>query len=246
MTFTKNQRLTEISFRHNQDVELVLCAEEGVFVPTHTSSLLIQAVCASTLGQHTILDLGCGTGVVGLSLYRHGLVRPPIYASDLSLASVRCCKINCTRYNCRADVRNGSLFEPWYGELFDIIVDDVSGIAQEIAAVSPWFKGVPCETGADGLELVTSILRMAPWYLNKGGRFFFPVLSLSNVDVLLRRASESFTTVEQILRQEWPLPKELKEHLPLLRKLADEGRIQLQGRFGMVTCFTEIYCAHNS
>ena len=236
---------TEFIFRHSRDTELVLRTEGGVFVPTHTSSLLIEAVCASTIGQHTILDLGCGTGVVGLSLYRHGRVRAPIHASDVSPASVHCCKINCKRYNCEADVRNGSLFDPWFGELFDIIVDDVSGIAQEIAAVSPWFQGVPCETGADGLALVTSILQMAPRYLNKGGRFFFPVLSLSNVDLLLRRASESFATVKQILRQEWPLPPELKEHLPLLRKLADEGRIQLQQRFGMVTCFTEVYCAYN-
>lgn len=237
---------TEISYRHNQDSELVLLAEEGVFVPTHTTSLLIQAVSTTTAGQHTILDLGCGTGVVGLSLYLRGLVRPPIHASDLSLASVRCCKHNFARYNCEADVRSGSLFDPWAGELFDIIVDDVSGIAQEVAAVSPWFHGVPCESGADGLALVSTILKNAPQYLNKGGRFFFPVLSLSNVDRLLRFASESFATVKQILRQEWPLPPDLLEHLPLLRKLASDGKIQLNERFGMATCFTEVYCAYNS
>ena len=171
---------------------------------------------------------------------------PPIYASDLSLASVRCCQINYARYSCEADVRKGSLFDPWAGEQFDIIVDDVSGIAEEIAVISAWFQGVPCDTGADGLALVSSILQIAPRFLNEGGRFFFPVLSLSDVDLLLSRASESFTTVKQLLRQEWPLPPELKEHLPLLRKLADEGRIQLQERFGMVTCFTEIYCAYNA
>lgn len=242
----QKQFLTEISFRHNNDTELVLVAEDGVFVPNQTTSLLIQAVSTETSGQHSVLDLGCGTGVVGLSLHRHGLVRPPIHASDLSLASVRCCQLNCARYKCEADVRDGSLFDPWVGEQFDIIVDDVSGIAQEIAVVSPWFQGIPCETGADGLALVSSILQLAPRHLNEGGRFFFPVLSLSDVNLLLKRASESFTTVKQILRQEWPLPPELKEHLPLLRKLADEGRIQLQERFGMVTCFTEIYCAYNS
>lgn len=242
----QNQLYTEVSFRHSDDMKLVLMAEAGVFLPTQTTSLLIQAVSKATTGQHSILDLGCGTGVVGLSLHQQGLVRPPIYASDLSLASVRCCQINYARYSCEADVRNGSLFEPWAGEQFDIIVDDVSGIAEEIAVLSPWFQGVPCDTGADGLALVSSILQIAPRFLNEGGRFYFPVLSLSDVDLLLSRASESFTTVKQLLRQEWPLPPELKEHLPLLRKLADDGRIQLQERFGMVTCFTEIYCAYNA
>ncbi len=237
---------SEITYRHNQDSELVLIAEEGVFVPTHTTNLLIQAVSTSIVGQHTLLDLGCGTGVVGLSLYLRGLVRPPIHASDLSLSSVRCCKHNFARYNCEADVRGGSLFDPWAGELFDVIVDDVSGIAQEVAAVSPWFHGVPCESGADGLALVSTILQNAPQYLNKGGRCFFPVLSLSNVDRLLSYASECFTTVKPILRQEWPLPPSLEEHLPLLRNLAYEGKIQLEERFGMAICFTEVYCAYNS
>ena len=237
---------TEINFRLSQDTKLALVTDKGVFLPTQTTSLLIQAVATSISGQHTVLDLGCGTGVVGLSLYLQGLVRPPIFASDLSISSVRCCQSNCARYACEADVRIGSLFEPWVEEQFDIIVNDVSGISQEIAVVSPWFQGVPCDTGSNGLALVDSILSSAPHHLNKGGRFFFPVLSLSDVDLLLKQAADSFTTVQKISRQEWPLPLELMEHLPLLRKLAKEGSIQLQERFGMVTCYTEIYCAFNS
>ena len=242
----QKDNFTEINFRLSQDTKLALVTDKGVFLPTQTTSLLIQAVATSISGKHTVLDLGCGTGVVGLSLYLRGLVRPPIFASDLSISSVRCCQSNCARHACEADVRIGSLFEPWVEEQFDIIVNDVSGISQEIAVVSPWFQGVPCDTGSNGLALVASIMSSAPHHLNKGGRFFFPVLSLSDVDLLLKQAADSFTTVEKISRQEWPLPFELMEHLPLLRKLANEGSIQLQERFGMVTCYTEIYCAFNS
>jgi len=68
---------------------------------------------------------------------------------------------------------------------------------------------------------------------------------LSNVDVLLDVAKENFITVEQISRQEWPLPDELKQHLPLLERLNDEGIIKLEKRFGMFLWYTEIYCASN-
>lgn len=74
---------TEINFRLSQDTKLALVTDKGVFLPTQTTSLLIQAVATSISGQHTVLDLGCGTGVVGLSLYLQGLVRPPIFAMNL-------------------------------------------------------------------------------------------------------------------------------------------------------------------
>ena len=167
----------------------------------------------------------------------------PIYASDLSKPAVICSRHNFERYKCLADVREGTLFEPWLGKKFDVIVDDISGIARSVAEVSPWFQGVPCESGEDGGDLVVDIIRNASEHLEKDGHFFFPVLSLSNVDRILQVANECFDTVERVGRQDWPLPVELKEHVPLLRKLQENGSIKLEERFGMVLCYTEVYCA---
>jgi hypothetical protein len=66
---------------------------------------------------------------------------------------------------------------------------------------------------------------------------------LSNVDSLLKVAKENFNTVELIERQEWPLPKELKNHMPLLQELNAKKAIKLEERFGMVLCYTEVYLA---
>ena len=230
---------TEIKFSLGPDREVELAFAPGVFTPNTTSTLLTQAVKNTLSEPATLLDLGCGTGVVGLALHFQGLIKSPLYASDLSS------RVNFARYDCPAEVRNGSLFEPWQGKKFDVIVDDISGIAQSVADVSPWFQGVPCDTGEDGVDLVVEIIRKAPHHLNKGGRFFFPVLSLSNVDKLLQVAKECFGTVEQTGRQNWPLPVELKPYLPLLRKLHAEGSIKLEEKFGMVLCYTEAYCATN-
>ena len=236
---------TEIKFTLSSDKEIELAFAPGVFTPNTTTNLLIQAVQNTISEPATMLDLGCGTGVVGIALYLQGLIKIPIFASDLSNPSVLCSRVNFNRYGCAAEVRNGSLFLPWTGNKFDVIVDDISGIAQSVADVSPWFQGVPCDTGKDGIDLVVEIIRSAPQHLNEGGRFFFPVLSLSNVDKLLQVAKDCFGAVERVGRQDWPLPAALKPHLPLLRKLSAEGSIKLEEKFGMALCYTEVYCATN-
>ena len=236
-------KFSKIKFTPKNGTEIKLVTTEGVFSPNTTTELLINAVKKTILKPVKTLDLGCGTGVVGLSLWLEGLSKKPIYASDLSEPSVFCSQENFKRYECEADVRCGALFEPWIDEKFDLIIDDISGISQDIASISPWFGGVPCDTGSDGTDLILDILRNASKYLAKDGYFFFPVLSLSNVDSLLQVAKENFSTVELIERQEWPLPKELESHMPLLRELSAKGSIKLEERFGMVLCYTEVYLA---
>ena len=239
------EQSSEIKFSIGNDKEIGLISAPGVFTPNATTNLLIQAVKSRITKPANLLDLGCGTGVVGIALHLQGLINSPLCASDLSASAVLCSRENLKRYGCAAEVRGGSLFEPWQGKKFDVIVDDISGIAQGVADVSPWFQGVPCDTGKDGTDLVVEIIRNAPKHLNDGGSFFFPVLSLSNVDMLLQKARENFATVERVGRQDWPLPAELKVHMPLLRKLSAEGSIKLEEKFGMVLCYTEVYFAAN-
>jgi predicted RNA methylase len=238
-------KYNDLHFSPKDGRKIHLVTANGVFDPNITTELLINAVKKTISKPKKMLDLGCGTGVVGLSLWLEGLVREPIYASDLSVPSVSCTEKNFKFYECKAEVRCGGLFEPWKDEKFDVIIDDISGISQDIASISPWFGGVPCDTGSDGTDLILDILKNASKYLLENGSFFFPVLSLSNVDFLLNTAKENFSKVELLERQEWPLPKELESHMPLLKKLSKNGSIKLEERFGMVLCYTEVYLAKN-
>ena len=235
----------EIKFSLNSELELNLITSPNVFTPNATTNLLIDAVKDVISEGSSVLDLGCGTGAVGIALHLQGLVLEPLCASDLSKQSVLCSRDNFERYNCVAEVHEGSLFEPWMDRKFDVIVDDISGIAQKVAEISPWFQGIPCDTGNDGVDLVVDIISNASKYMEDGGHFFFPVLSLSNVDRILQAANENFENVERVGKIDWPLPKELKAYIPLLRELSKEGAIKLEEKFGMILCYTEVYCATN-
>ncbi|OGC04163.1 hypothetical protein A2276_06080 [candidate division WOR-1 bacterium RIFOXYA12_FULL_43_27] len=225
--------------------ELVLDVQDGVFTPTGTTEVLFKAVQKYIKKPGKILDLGCGCGVMGIALHQIGVVRGLLYASDLSEESVACTKKNADRYNCPVVAKSGALFDPWVEEKFDYIVDDVSGVSEEVARISPWFDGVPCESGRDGSSLVVQVIKKARAHLNSSGCLFFPIISFSNVNNILNAAHENFSNVELLAHEEWPLPKEMNQHVAILRKLHEEGYIQITEKFGMVLWFTDVYVAYN-
>lgn len=221
-----------------------LDTEEGVFVPTHTSQLLIQGVRPSIQRPGKLLDLGCGIGVCGLVLAKLGYCQLPIYLSDSSQRATEVADRNAQRLNIPAVIRQGSLFTPWAGEGFDVIVDDVSGVCEEVARFSPWFpEGVGCQTGPDGTALIVQVLEQAPRYLNPGGLLFFPVLSLSNEKRILETARSYFSEVSLITEQSWFLPEDLLRHVGKLEPLLKAGTIRMERRFGIWFWFTQIYKA---
>lgn len=213
----------------------------GVFRPTTTTTELIRCVSQYISKPGRMLDLGCGGGVVGATLFKQGKVEGSLCASDISADAVSLCRSNCSRLAIPIDARVGSVYAPWHGETFDYIVDDVSGVAKEVASLSPWFDGVPCESGEDGTKLVVEAIVSAPEHLKPGGRFFFPAVSLSDVAKIVECAAEVFETVTPLSTIDWPMPLEMKPHERRLRELRESGLIQFDEKFGYLIMSTSIY-----
>lgn len=219
-------------------------AAGGVFFPTSTSQLLIAGARRSIPSPGTLLDVGCGIGLCGVVLAKLGLCRSPVYLSDVSERATGLAARNAAALGVPAVVRQGSLLAPWRGERFDVIVNDVSGICEGIAKVSPWFpNGVACHTGADGCALVVELLTQAPSYLTPGGLLLFPVLSLSREASILDAAHSVFAEVTLVAEQVWFLPEELLKRFDVLQPLLDAGTISLEYKFGAWLWSTKIYQA---
>jgi hypothetical protein len=126
---------------------------------------------------------------------------------------------------------------------FDYIVDDVSGISESIAEISPWFDNTSCATGADGTDLIVDVINKSKMHLNDDGKLFFPVLSLSNVNKIVGYAQKEFDNVVKLSRREWIMPKELTSHPEELKKLKNKNIIDYKEKFGMLIWYTDIYVA---
>ena len=225
--------------------ELVFNTQEDVFYPTDTSNLLIEACKLSISRPKRILDLGCGCGVVGIVLAKLGLCNGPIFASDLSDNAISLAKRNASKMSVNYIARCGSLFEPWKNEKFDLIVDDVSGISDDIAKISWYPDGVDCNAGRDGTKWINQIIEQSKNYLIEGGVFIFPVLSLSNAEKILQAVKKTYSSYEQVIKKDWFLPEEITSKIGVLMPLINDGSIKCEKKFGKWLWSTYIFRAHN-
>lgn len=220
--------------------------QDDVFHPTDTTVLLIEAAMQVIHGPKKILDLGCGSGVVGLALALQGLNSGPVYASDISDKAVRLAIRNADQYKIPLIARCGSLFEPWQGQKFSVIIDDVAGIADDIAPISSWYsENIPCNAGEDGTKWIVQIISTSREYLTEDGILVFPVLSLSNQAQILRTLKETYTNFELILKKDWFVPEEIAQS-EIFLSLNKRGLIQCHRKYGRWLWSTSVYQAINS
>jgi len=76
-----------------------------------------------------VLDLGCGSGAVGIAAARRGC---QVVAVDINPSAVRCARANALLNAVDIDVRRGDLFAPVADERFDVVQFN-----------PPYYRGVP-------------------------------------------------------------------------------------------------------
>ena len=148
-------------------------------------------------------------------------------------------------HDCNFELKNGSLFKPWDNKKFDLIINDVSGISEELAKKSIWFKNIPCKTGLDGTNLTIKIIQSSTLHLNKGGGIIFPIISLSNSRKIMQELKKKFKTIKIISNNYWFLPDELNKNQSRLIKMKQKKLIDFEIKFGKVICNTQILYAKN-
>lgn len=234
--------LKDINFKKNK---LKIYIPKKVFQPTATTSFLVEETLKLIKKPIKILDLGCGCGIIGLLIARQCKVIQKIYASDYSLIATQIARKNFNKYKLKNDTRHGSLYSPWKNEKFDLIINDVSGVSSVIAPKSNWFKNVPCDSGIDGTNLTIQIIDQASNFLNKNGKIIFPVISLSNVNKVLKFTEKKFKKVKIMSKNEWFLPEDLSKYKKLIFQLKKEKLINFSLKFGRIVCYTTIVTARN-
>jgi release factor glutamine methyltransferase len=151
-----------------------LAVGPDVLVPRPETELLVETFLARSTASR-VLDLGCGSGCVGLALL-HERAGLRVDAVDVSAAACAVARGNAERLGLldRFTVLEGDLFAALGPEArYGAIVSNPPYVTDgEIGGLVPEVRREPrlaLAGGADGLDVVRRILRAAPRWLEPGG-----------------------------------------------------------------------------
>lgn len=216
---------------------------EQAFEPNITTQRIGNA--ASIKPGSTVLDLGCGVGPIAIAAAKNGAAK--VYAIDVVPAAAALARENCkiNGVEDKVTVLCGDLFEPVKGLKFDTIINDVSGIANEAARISPWYPPDVPAGGDDGTEVVTRMFDQSMEYLTETGELFFATSSLSNAAKIVDHAKQCYANaVEHLASYKIPFCPELKAAVNQLSKLQEEGKVTFEQKRSRLLWTLDIYLAN--
>ena len=198
---------------------LDLVMSEHTFQPSTVSLLVADAL--EVKETDTVVDAGCGSGILSIVAAKLGAKR--VIGIDAVPDVVAVATENARRHGVD-DVTSfyqGDLFDPVPEDVrADVIIGDVSGIPDELAAVSGWFPG-GVGGGPSGAELPMRMLEAARRLLAPGGRLFLPTGSLQDETSILEKARDLYGKVVKLVERNIPFPSQLAEAPEVLRLVRD-------------------------
>jgi len=151
----------------------------AVLIPRHDTEVLVAEAVKRGEQARTALDIGVGSGCIAVALAKL-LPQATVYGVDQSGPALALAQRNAEKNGARVTLYEGSLFEPFPGERFDLIVSnppyiptaDLDTLQPEVREHEP---RAALDGGADGLDFYRIIIPAAPDHLNPGGWLIFEV-----------------------------------------------------------------------
>jgi protein-L-isoaspartate O-methyltransferase len=195
----------------------------GVFAPTRTSFEVAEGIIINP--GETVIDVGAGSGVLSFVAARLGAGR--VFGTEINPRAVEVARRNADLLGLgmAVDFRQGSLFEPLEGIRADVVIGDVSGIPDDIAAASDWFPG-GYGGGPTGAEVPVAMLEDSCSHLAPGGRLYLPTGSIQDEGAVLRAARRIFgRRIRKLRERVLPLPGKITESA-MVRRLMESGVVR--------------------
>ncbi len=204
-----------------------LMVSETTFPPSTVTVLLAEAMELNE--GDVVVDVGSGSGILAIVAAKLGASRVIALDNCRDVEAVGRANAAAQGVEDKIEFLRGDLFEPVPDDVkADVIIGDVSGIPDELAAVSGWF---PSKTGGGprGSELPIRMLSEAKRLLRPGGRLILPTGSLQDVGAVLRAARGLYDRLVEVASRMIPLPGKLVESQEM-RDLMDDGVVDLTPR----------------
>lgn len=145
----------------------------AVLIPRHDTEVLVEEALRRAPHASTVLDIGVGSGCIAVALAKQ-LPDAQVWGVEQSPEAIALAQRNVERHGVRVTLFEGSLFEPFADQRFDLIVSnppyipttDLETLQPEVQEYEP---RAALDGGADGLDFYRIIVPAAPEHLNPGG-----------------------------------------------------------------------------
>lgn len=212
----------------------------GVFRPSSTSVAVAEALEVGP--EDTVLDVGCGSGILSFVAGRLGAAR--VYGCDVSEEAVAIARSNAHRLGLSdvTEFRSGDLLEPVQDVDADVVIGDVSGIPDAIAEVTGWFPDGRAG-GPTGSELPTAMLGGVRNVLRRGGRLYLPTGTIQAEETVLAAARRTFgdENLELVVERHFPLP-DVIAHSKAVTRMITDGIVELKQRGSRMVWRLRVWC----
>lgn len=182
------------------DPPLELETTDVAFRPNPTTVRFARAVQIKP--GDVVFDIGTGIGPLAIVAALNGASR--VYAVDPVAVHCEMARRNVAKYKVqdRVTVLHGGYFDPFDADpalrqlRANVIIGDVSGIADGAAKALGWYSDDVPTGGEDGTEPIRTLLTRAVKYLRPDGALYFPVATdLSDGERIVATANRHFSSV---------------------------------------------------
>lgn len=188
----------------------------GVFAPRSDSWMLANAISRERLDGASVLDLCCGSGVIGVSAARAGAAA--VTGVDISRRAALTTHLNARRNGVRVRAVRGRLFDAVPGQSFDFIVSNPPYVPAADGGIPARGPERAWDAGDDGRVLLDEICARASGHLRPGGAILLVHSSLIGVEPTLEALRTGGLEPEVTERSEGPLGPLMSERAELLRE----------------------------
>lgn len=163
----------------------ILGDSEKVYLPSHYAKKFIECLVGQPLAGTRFLDIGCGTGVIGIAAAKMGA---EVVCSDVNAEAVESTLENAKRNAVQLDAIVSHGFDELTKlEAFDLIACNAPSNPNFVNNVV-----TPVNNGEDGRAFLDAVLTNAPTFLKRRGR----LLSCSG-------SEQDWTKTSRILSENW-------------------------------------------
>ncbi len=234
--------MKKLLFKLSDNKFIYYYSGKTVFKPNLTSVLLVNAIYLnkSKIKNKKILDLGCGSGVIGIFLKKKIFKNSEIHFADISKNAIKLTKKNCSINKVNYNNNTFYLSDDWKNISYNLVINDISAISSFFLKKKIWYNSyIPSDTGICGTKQISKFFKKIK--KTNINNIVMPLISLADTNKINNIIKKNKYKISILLNKDWPIPNSLvKKESEQLLKLKKMKKINFKEQYGFFVANTKV------